>query len=81
MTPAQLEQMAREAGFGNQFPTQAMMDMFARFAKLIRAQALEEAAQACDDLSRSYSREGLYALATCAISIRLLAKQEGGETP
>jgi hypothetical protein len=40
-----IEELARQAGLLNQFPTGAMLGMFERFADLV----LEQAAQKCDD--------------------------------
>ena len=57
MTDADVERMAREAGYsvsqyGICFPQHGAEDereLLSRFAALVRAQALEDAAKACED--------------------------------
>ena len=39
---------AREAGFANQFPTGAMLEMFERFYAIAYRAGLEDAAKVCD---------------------------------
>jgi hypothetical protein len=78
MTPAQLEQMAHEAGLlhGPAADDRAklMLAALGVFAKLIRARALEEAEKLVDTHWRRHQVEIVEA-------IRALAKQEGVDKP
>ncbi len=84
MTPADIERVASEAGFtvddGGIYVGQYLLTgTVERFAALVRAQALEDAARVCDARAkemRGFTEEE-YASEACAAAIRALAGQPG----
>ena len=77
MTQDQIIGMAREAGMSTHTDDRPYMEMLQRFAQLVRAAALEDAAQVCN--SESYyeflgsgNSEVRYGIAVCSDRIRQL---------
>lgn len=89
LTPAKLQELAREAGLtidgdsvrSPHLDCVALGDL-ARFAALVRAAVLEEAARVCDALEDEITDPYDWPNpAVCADAIRALAQQAGGEAP
>jgi len=76
MTQDQIIGMAREAGMSIHTDDRPYMEMLQRFSQLVRAAALEEAAQVCDGVYYQHIGpqygEVRYGIAACAASIRQL---------
>lgn len=90
MTPDRITELAKQAmvdtcdHFGEETPTQDRLDelhddaetlwLLQRFAELVRAEALEEAARMCEEMDQNYEEAGLQtsgnAALECAEAIR-----------
>lgn len=78
MTQADIERMAREAGFTSQESLTYFSAEFTRFAALVRAQALEDAARAAEERPL---RSGMDEWDSTAASIRALKPGTAAQEP
>jgi uncharacterized protein YyaL (SSP411 family) len=81
MTPARIEELARQAGLLHgpaDDRARLMLAALSIFAEAVRAEALEEAAKLCDERFEKrwyYDKHGAGGIADCADAIRDLAEK------